>query len=152
MEYPNGPEHLPEYREYFHAARRARSAEVYRLAGLVRRGQSGAARALIAGTSRLLRWVDRRRQIRKAQRELEKMDDRLLNDLGITRDDIADVVRNGKPAPRWDLTREQRQPHEAKRAAEVVELRRERDLMGALILYGPWSHYTEPGRKHNDAA
>jgi uncharacterized protein YjiS (DUF1127 family) len=150
MEYPNGPEHLPQYQGYFRAARHARSAEVYRLAGLVKRSLLTVSRAVIAVAASGLRRVERNRQLRAAQRELERMDDHMLSDLGITRDDIANVVRNGKSAP--DAGHEVRHPHEAKRAAEVVELRRGEDVMGALIVHGPWSRYSGQGARRDDAA
>lgn len=150
MEYPNGPEHLPEYRGYFHAARRARSAEIYRLAGIMKRGAAAGVRRTVAAGARLVSWVERKRQMRAARRELERMDDHMLNDLGITRADIAEVVRYGKATP--EAQQERRHPHEAKRAAEVVDLRRKRDVMGALIVHGPWSRYSSQGRRRDDAA
>jgi uncharacterized protein YjiS (DUF1127 family) len=150
MQYPNGPEHLPWYQPYFRAARSARSAEIYRLAGLVKRGAAAGVRRPIAAGARLLRWVERNRQMSAARRELERMDDHMLNDLGITRADIAEVVRHGKETP--EAQQEPPHPHEAKQAAEVVDLRRERDVIGALIVHGPWSRYSGQGRRRDDAA
>ncbi len=42
-------------------------------------------------------------QFRKATRKLEGLDDRALNDLGISRSDISRVVHHGRPAPRYYL-------------------------------------------------
>lgn len=152
MEYPNGSQRLSRYQGYIRAAHRARSAEMYRLAGLAKRGLLALPRTAIAAGMRGLRWLDGKRQVRVAQRELERMDDHLLDDLGITRADIAEVVRNGKPAAQPESVGEPRHPHEAKRAAEVVDLRHQRDLIGALIGHGPWGRYSGHERKRNDAA
>jgi len=152
MEYPNGTENLSRYQAYIHAAHRERSAALHWVAGAAFKVVLALPHAVFTASARALRGLNRTRRRRAAQRELERMDDHLLNDLGINRADIRDVVRNGKPEPQIDASPELRHPHEAKRAADVVDLRRERDLMGALIVHGPWSHYTLPGRKRNDAA
>lgn len=150
MEYPNGTRPVSRLQAHINAAHQARSAEMHRLAGSVGRGVVQGLRLAFSPLVRLARLLDRARQIRAARRELEEMDNHMLADLGISRDDIVDVVRNGKPAP--DLPAQApAHPHEAKRAAEVVELRRERDLMGALIVHGPWAHYSDR-TKRNDAA
>lgn len=148
MEYPNGLRRNSPYQPYIRAAHRARSAEVHRLLGIAGRGIGAAARLLVSPLARAVRWLAREQRLRAARRELHAMDDRLLADMGITREDIDQVVRHGKPMP--DLAHETRHPHETKRAAEVVELRREPDLMGALIIHGPWGRYSD--RRRNDAA
>ncbi len=148
MEYPNGLRRTSSYQPYIRAAHRARSAEVHRLLGIAGRGIAAAARVMVSPLARTMRWLARERRLRAARRELHAMDDRLLADMGITRHDIDEVVRNGKPAQH--AAPEPRHPHEAKRAAEVVELRREPDLMGALIIHGPWGRYSD--RRREDAA
>jgi uncharacterized protein YjiS (DUF1127 family) len=150
MEFPNGSRQTSRYQHYIRAAHKARSAEVYRLLAKAGRGFATAGRWLVAPLARTVRGLVKERQLRSAMRELHAMDDRLLADMGLRREDIDDAVRSGRNMP--DIAREQRHPHEAKQAAKVVELRREPDLMGALILHGPWGRYSEPGRKRNDAA
>ncbi len=148
MEYPNGLRRNSPYQPYIRAAHQARSAEAHRLLRIAGRGIAAAARLLVSPLARVLRHLSRASRLRAAKRELHAMDDRLLADMGITREDIDQVVRHGKPMP--DLAHETRHPHERKRAAEVVELRRESDLMGALIIHGPWGRYSH--RRHDDAA
>jgi len=41
-------------------------------------------------------WAAEQRRLRRAERELESLDDRLLKDIGITRTDIGRVVRYGR--------------------------------------------------------
>jgi len=148
MEYPNETRRASPYQPHIRAAHQARSAEVHRLLGIAGRGIAAAARLLVSPLARAARWLQGVQRHRAARRELRAMDDRMLADLGITRHDIDEVVRNGKTAQH--AAPEQPHPHEAKRAAEVVELRREPDLMGALIVHGPWGRYSE--RRRNDAA
>jgi len=150
MEFPNGSRDVSAYQSYIRAAHKARSDEVRQLAGFAGRGLVVAARRLALPVVRLTRWLRRLQRQRAARRELEAMDDRLLNDLGINRAEIGKVVRNGKPASEPEAA--PAHPHEAKRAAEVVELRREPDLMGALIVHGPWGRYSDHRTKRNDAA
>lgn len=150
MEYPNSDQPLSRYQSYIRAAHEIRSAEFLRFAGVVRRGIGKAVRNLLSPLAWLGRRLDRSIRLHAARRELEAMDDRMLADLGIGRDEIREVVRSGKrqKLPQRPATH----PYEVKRAAEVVELRREPGLMGALILHGPWARYSDRGRKHNDAA
>jgi len=150
MEYPNGLRPISVYQRHIRAAHQARSAEVHRLLGGAGRGIAAAGRLLLSPLLRAVRQMSRERRLRAAMRELHAMDDRLLADMGLRREDIDDAVRSGRNMP--DIAPQLPHPHEAKQAAKVVELRREPDLMGALILHGPWSHYNEPGRKRNDAA
>lgn len=147
MEYPNGLRRMSRYQDYIRAAHHARSAEVFRLLGMVGRGMAAAAGLLVSPLTRVARHLSRQSRLRAAKRELLAMDDRLLADMGITREDIDEVVRNGRPMP--DIPAEQAHPHEARKAAQVVELRREPDLMGAIIVHGPWGRYTD---RRNDAA
>ncbi|RIA56913.1 DUF1127 domain-containing protein [Dichotomicrobium thermohalophilum] len=148
MEYPNGLRRTSSHQPYIRAAHQARSAEFYRLIGMAARSIAAAVGALSSPLARGVRHLNRERRLRAAKRELQALDDRLLADMGISRDDIDEVVRNGRPTP--NIAAEQAHPHEAKRAAEVVELRREPDLMGALIIHGPWGRYSD--RRRNDAA
>ncbi len=151
MEYPNSKQPLSYYQSHIRAAHQARSAEFYRLLGGAGRGIGRLVGWLVSPLARTAQWLGRKGRARLAERELEAMDDRLLSDIGLSREDIRHAVRNGREMP--DVSAQApAHPHEAKRAAEVVELRREPDLMGALILHGPWSHYTGPGHKRNDAA
>ncbi len=148
MEYPNGLQRTSLYQPYIRAAHQARSAEVYRLLGIGGRGIAAAARLLVSPLARAVCVVARERRLRAGRRQLHAMDDRLLADMGITREDIDQVVRHGRPMPEY--AHEPRHPKETKRAAEVVELRREPGLMGALIIHGPWGRYTD--RRRDDAA
>ncbi len=148
MEYPNGTRRTSLYQPYIRAAHQARSAAVYQLLGLAGRSIAATVRWVALPLVKSLRSFHRARRLNAARRELEAMDDRLLTDMGISREDIDDVVRNGRPMP--DIAAEPAHPHEAKRAAEVVELRRKPDLIGAVIVHGPWGRYTGPRR--NDAA
>jgi len=151
MEYPNSQQPLSYYQSHIRAAHQARSAEFYRLFGGAGRGVGRLVGWLVSPLARVGKWLGREGRARLAERELEAMDDRLLADIGLSREDIRHAVRNGREMP--DVSAEApAHPHEAKRAAEVVELRREPDLMGALILHGPWAHYTGTSRKRNDAA
>jgi uncharacterized protein YjiS (DUF1127 family) len=147
MEYPNGLQRTSRYQDYIWAAHYARSTQTYRLFGMVGRGIAAVAGLLVSPLTRVASHLNRQSRLRAAKRELHAMDDRLLADMGITREDIDEVVRNGRPMP--DIRAEQPHPHEAKKAAQVVELRREPDLMGAIIVHGPWGRYTD---RRNDAA
>ena len=151
MEYPNAKQSMSKYQPYIRSAHKARSMEMYRLAGLAARGIGRAVGVLLSPLAPASKGVIKRLEAHKAEKELAALDDRLLADLGISREDIRDVVRNGRKAPE-PAAEPEKHPHEAKRAAEVVELRREQDVMGALILHGPWAHYADHRRKRNDAA
>ncbi len=151
MEYPNSKQPLSHYQGHIRAAHQARSTEFYRLLGGAGRGIGSVVGWLVSPLVRAGNWLNREGRARMAERELEAMDDRLLADIGLSREDIRHAVRNGREMPDVQVEAPAH-PHEVKRAAEVVELRRESDLMGALILHGPWSHYAGPGRKRNDAA
>lgn len=149
MEFPNAKETMSKYQPYIRAAHKARSMEMYRLAGFTARGIGRAVGVVLSPLALARKALIKTLQARKAEKELAALDDRLLSDLGISRQDIKDVVRNGRkdpePAP-------EKHPHEARRAAEVVELRREEDLIGALIHHGPWAHYADHRRKRDNAA
>lgn len=149
MEYPNETRRTSPYQPYIRAAHKGRSAAFYRMLGLAGRGLSALGRFLVSPLLRATHRLDRTRRLQAAKRELHAMDDRLLFDMGISREEIDHVVRNGKPTPdvRVDTSVH---PHEAKRAADVVDLRKERDLMGALITHGPWGRYSD--RRRDDAA
>ncbi len=59
----------------------------------------GAARADVSLTERLnsaFNWVKHYRAMRRAERDLLALDDRLLNDIGIERSNIHQMVRNGR--------------------------------------------------------
>lgn len=152
MEYPNGSRRSSRYQHYIEAAHKARSEAFYHFGGAVKEGVVATGRATVASVMRLFRWLDRTRRQRAARRELEAMDNHLLADLGISRQDIDNVVRHGKSAPEGMGEAQPAHPHEVRRAAKVVALRGERDLMGALIVHGPWSRYTHRPNKRNDAA
>ncbi|HEV7346222.1 MAG TPA: DUF1127 domain-containing protein [Devosia sp.] len=47
-------------------------------------------------------WREQR-LIRKTQRQLHGLSDQILNDIGLTRDDIAQIGRNGLPRRRSGL-------------------------------------------------
>jgi len=151
MNYPDAKQRLSRHQPYIRAAHRARSQEMHRLASIAGRSIRRTFKIVLsplarAGQSLMDGW-----RVRQAEKQLAAMDDRMLTDLGISRADIRRVVRNGRQEPE-NVGMPEMHPHEAKRSAEVVNLREERDVMGALILHGPWSHYTERGRKRNDAA
>jgi len=148
MEYPNETRPNSPYQPYVRAAHQARSQAFHWLLGIAGRGLVRAVSLLVSPLSRVLSRLKRARRLSAARRELHAMDDRMLADMGIDRADIDDVVHNGRPKP--DIRVEPPHPHEAKRAAQVVELRREPDLIGALILHGPWGRYTD--RRRDDAA
>ena len=60
---------------------------------------AGAARADVSLTERLnnaFKWVKHYRAMRRAERDLLALDDRLLNDIGIERSNIHHMVRNGR--------------------------------------------------------
>jgi len=151
MKYPNAKQTLSQYQPYIRAAHEARSEEVHHLFGKLGRGIGNTIAALFSPLHRASRWFARLLSARAALRELEAMDDRMLADLGISREEIGKVVRNGKPE-REPSAEPEKHPHEAKRAAEVVELYKERDLASALILHGPWGRYANSGGKRHDAA
>ena len=46
-----------------------------------------------------MRWISAQREIRRATRELESLDDRMLRDIGIARWEINRIVRYGRPQP-----------------------------------------------------
>jgi len=96
MEYPNSDQPLSRYQSYIRAAHEIRSAEFLRFAGVVRRGIGKAVRNLLPPLAWLGRRLDRSIRLNAARRELEAMDDRMLADLGIGRDEIREVVRSGK--------------------------------------------------------
>jgi uncharacterized protein YjiS (DUF1127 family) len=57
-----------------------------------REGASGLGARIHAGVAALLtRW-----RIRKAARDLERLDDRMLRDIGVSRTEIGHVVRHGR--------------------------------------------------------
>jgi uncharacterized protein YjiS (DUF1127 family) len=58
--------------------------------------------ALIANVvERFIVWARRRRQVRRNIRRLTVLDDRLLADIGVARDQIRQVARLGR-LPDWD--------------------------------------------------
>jgi len=148
MEYPNETRHTSPAQPYIRAAHQARSAAFYEMLALAGRGVGAAVRLLGSPLLWTSRRLDRARRLSAARHELHKMDERMLRDMGISREDIDQLVSHGRAMP--DIAAEMAHPHEAKRAAEVVDLRREPDLMGALIVHGPWSRYTD--RRRDDAA
>lgn len=152
MEYPNGSQRLSRYQSYIEAAHRLRSQELRRIAGTVWRGVTWLVRAAFGGPARLVRHVAKARRLRAAERKLHDLDDRLLDDIGIARAEIETVVRNGRKTPEATEPSTSRHPHEAKRAAKLVPLRRASDVMGAIIVHGPWARYGGDGRERDDAA
>jgi len=154
MEFPNGSQSTSRYQRYIRAAHRARSDETFRLVGLAKRGTVSGFRLLVSAAAGLGRRLGRAHQRAKARRELEGLDDHMLRDLGITRDDIDNVVRNGKAPVRTEVQTTEarkREPKDAK--AKVVPLHRQPGLAGALMLHGPWTRYnTSIDRYKDDAA
>ncbi len=152
MEYPNGSQGLSRYQSYIEAAHRLRSQEVWRIAGMVGRGAAALVRAAFGSLAWLVRRVVKAHRLRMAERKLHELDDRLLDDIGITRGQIETVVRDGRQTQQTKEPGGPRHPHEARRATEVVALRRDSDLMGAIIVHGPWARYAGEGRKRDNAA
>lgn len=65
---------------------------------LVRDGLRLAARGAALWTGALAGGILRTCAMARASRELQEMDDRLLHDIGLRRDDIDHAVRHGRPA------------------------------------------------------
>jgi len=154
MEFPNGLQPTTRYQPYIRAAHKARSEEIFRVTGSVKRGAVSGFRLLVSAVGGLGRRLSRAHQQAKARRELEGMDDHMLRDLGITRDDIDNVVRNGKAAIRGQGRETEARANKTRRAkAKVVPLHRQPGLAGALMLHGPWTRYnTSIDRYKDDAA
>jgi len=54
-------------------------------------------RALVLRSARLTRDLAAKRRLRSAVRELHRLDDRMLADIGVTRGEIESAVRDGLP-------------------------------------------------------
>ena len=51
------------------------------------------------GLNTAIRWIDERQQ-RRALRELRRLDDRLLANIGLSRGEVERVIRNDEPSRR----------------------------------------------------
>jgi uncharacterized protein YjiS (DUF1127 family) len=80
------------------------SESLYALYGIAIQSRSHTRRLGANSLLAIGRWIARailrERAIRRATEELANLDDHLLRDIGISRQDIRDVVREGR-LPRW---------------------------------------------------
>ena len=90
------------------------------------------------GLNRIFRWIDERQQ-RRALRELRRLDDRLLADIGLTRSDVERVARDDAMGRRRDAPLREliaRSSHGIMAPEPVVARRSICPLLVVLILLG----------------
>jgi uncharacterized protein YjiS (DUF1127 family) len=90
---------LPSLYEIERRARLERSLAAAAILRSVGAGIAAALRFVGRGCVKLVRDLVAERRMQRNMRELEKLDDRMLADIGLHRGEIGSVVRHGRHAP-----------------------------------------------------
>src|SRR5262245_3471743 len=96
FDFETSPSQLSSY-QLHRLARRERSRVMNALARSAMHEFTGWLGALARGCSRLAHTWVAERQLRRAAREMQRLDDRTLKDIGVCRSEIDFVVRFGRP-------------------------------------------------------